>query len=547
MAEGGSPAFDPTEFSTFKQSAAPPAFDPTEFAAAKPTEAATSWTDQAVKGAKGLARGAAGFAGDLGQAVMGPFGPQQHAAHFMHDVFGVGPEPQMAPEYGAQIAHKLGVEDAKPGYAGAIGEALGNPGSYFGPGGLPAKAIMAAASGAGSEAAGQATEGTGLETPARIAGGLLGGPLAARAMKPQLAAPQQMLADRGITQMTPGQLTGGLLKDAEDKLSSLPILGHFIQNARGRSIEGFNRAVADQALEPIGQSLERRTAAGHDTITEVHDKLSNAYDHVVPYLQLTPDRQWFQDLRAVYDRNVQMLPQDHQQQFQRIITQEFGRPGPLTGEQVKVIESNLNRLAGRYGGSTDANQQLLGEALGSTVAALRTNMERMNPAFAQELQRINQGYAIYARMRTAATNRRGSEGVFTPGDLLTAIKRGDRSVQKGSFARGDALMQDFAEAGQRVLPSKVPDSGTAGRSLFSAAGLGYLSPKALAGVGAASAPYLRPSMALLNRYVRPTAATPGFAGARARYSDVGRGMGSLRPLLGSNPFGSTGTPFTPAQ
>lgn len=550
-AGGGGLSLTPVDGDPFAAPAGQPNLTPVDhdpFAAA-PAEPAPSWTDQAVKGAKGLARGAASFAGDMGQAVMGPFGPQHHAAHLMHDVFGVGPEPQMDPEYGQQISQKLGVEDKKPGYAGSIGEMLGNPSTYFGPGGLLTKAVMGAASGAGGEAAAQAAEGTGYEGLARIGGSLLGGPLAARTLKPQLAPAQQRLADSGITQMTPGQLTGGILKDAEDKLTSIPILGHFIQNARTRSVEGFNRSVANQALEPIGEALERRTAAGHDTITEVHDKLDNAYNHIVPNLTLRPDPQWFQDLRNIYNRNVQMLPQDHQQQFQRIINQEFGRPGaPLAGAQVKVIESNLNRLGRKFSGSQDANQQLLGEALNSTLMAVRSNMERMNPAFAQELQRINQGWAMYARMRVAASNRRGSEGVFTPGDLLTAVKRGDQSVQNGSFARGDALMQRFAEAGQRVLPSKVPDSGTAGRSLASivtGGGLGYLSPKVLAGVGAASTPYLRPSMALLNRYVRPTAATPGLAGARARYSDVGRGMGSLRPLLQGNPFGGMPNPFGP--
>jgi len=489
---------------------------------------------QTAKAAKGLGRGLAGFVGDLGEATMGPFGPSQHAANLMADL-GFGERPKPEAPYGAQITHAVGIEDPKPGYTGTIGEFLGNPASYFGPGGPLRKMLLGAASGAGSEAAGEATEGTGLEGPARIAGALAAGPLAARALKPQLAPAQQALADAGVTQMTPGHVMGGFAKGLEDKFTSVPILGDFINSGRRRSIASFNRATANQALDPIGETLERGTAAGHDTITEVHDKLSDAYDHVVPHLTLTPDQTWFTDLRNIYDRNVQMLPTDHQQQYQRIINQEFGRPGaPLSGEQVKVIEGNLNRLAGKYGGSPDANQQLLGEALGNTVDAIRTNLERQNPAFAEELQRVNVGYAMYARMRIAAANRRGSEGVFTPGDLLTAVKRGDRSVAKGSFAMGNALMQHFAEAGQKVLPSTVPDSGTPGRlmaSLAAGSGAAYVNPKILAGVAAASAPYLRPSMALLNRYVRPT------TGIRSDISNMGRGVGMLRPLMqGPYPF-----------
>ena len=552
MTDDIKPAFDPSQpfepVQTANSGGDKPAFDPTKpFApGAAPAAPAGGFLNTAKEGAKGLLRGAAGFAGDIGEAVAGPFGPSHHAANLMADL-GFGERPKTEPTYGQQLSHAAGIE-ANPQagtagrYAGAVGETLGDPSSYFGPGGWLSKILMGAAAGAGGEAAAQAAEGTGWEGPARAAGSLAAGPVTARVAKPQLAPAQQMLTDRGITQMTPGQLTGGLLKDFEDKLTSVPILGNFIQNSRGRSIESFNRSVANQALEPIGETLNRRTAAGHDTIGEVRDKLSHAYDQLVPHLELRPDRQWFRDLGDIYQRNVQMLPQAQIEQYQRIIDQRLGRPAPLNGEKVKTIESELNHLAGKYSQSSDGAHQLLGEALQDTVTAIRSNLERMNPAYAAELGNINAGYAMYARMRTAAANRRGSEGVFSPGDLLTAVKRADRSVGKGSFARGDALMQDFAEAGQRVLPSKVPDSGTPGRALMSlatAGGLGYLNPKVLAGVGAATLPYNRPAMALLNRYVRPT------TGARAAYSQAGRGVGTLRPLLQSNPFGSSPNPFAP--
>src|SRR5712672_1747935 len=56
-------------------------------------------------------------------------------------------------------------------YAGAIGEVAGNPLSYVGPSGATAKIIGAAATGAGSEAAGQAAHeyAPDLEPYARVA------------------------------------------------------------------------------------------------------------------------------------------------------------------------------------------------------------------------------------------------------------------------------------------------------------------------------------------------------------------------------------------
>lgn len=538
------PAFDPSQpFEPAPIAASPekPAFDPTKPFEPAPTHPAGN---SLVEGAKGLARGAAGFVGDMGEAAMGPFGPSHHLGNLMADL-GLGERPKAEPGYGQQIAKAAGVESEKPGYVGAIGEVLGNPASYFGPGGWLSKVLMGIASGAGGEAAAQAAEGTGWEGPARIAGSLAAGPLAARAVKPELAPAQQALADAGVTQMTPGQLIGGSAKTLEDKLTSVPILGDFIQNGRNRSIESFNKAVANQALEPIGESVPRNVKAGHDLVDHVQTKLGDAYDALKPRLLFMPDRQFAMDLSNIRsDMNLAAQPQIDQ--FERIIDTKLGPnrwdmtitpPGggpvrAMSGEQFKKIESEFSKLARDYNSSTDASQRTMGGALNDLVKSMRQNLERTNPQHAQELSNINRGYAMFTRMQGAAGNRTSSAGVFTPNDLLAAVKRGDSSVRKGSFARGDALMQDFAEAGQKVLPSKVADSGTPGRimaSLATTGGLGFVSPKILAGVGAASVPYLTPSMALLNRYVRPT------TGARAAYSDTGRGMGMVRPFLQAQP------------
>jgi hypothetical protein len=545
------PAFDPTQ--PFQPADSKPAFDPAQPFQPAPQAAAGPQPSSLVEGVKGLARGAAGFAGDMGEAVMGPFGPSHHAGNLMADL-GFGQKPAPTPGYGQQIAHATGIEkspDASTAgdYAGTVGEFLGNPSTYFGPGGWLRKMIMGTAGGVGSEGAGQLAHANApaLEPAARTVGALAAGPVAARVLKPQLAPAQQMLADRGVTQMTPGQLTGGFLKDAEDKLTSLPILGNFIQNSRGRSIESFNRSVANQALEPIGETVPKNIKAGHDLVDHVENKLSDAYDALKPKLTFMPDRQFALDLSNVRgDMNLAAQPQIDQ--FERIINNKLGPnrwdrtftppgSGPIramSGEQFKKIESEFTKLAKDYSSSADASQRTLGTGLSDLVRSMRQNLERSNPQHAQELADINRGYAMFVRMQGAAGNRRTSAGVFTPSDLLAAVKRGDSSVRKGSFARGDALMQDYADAGQKVLPSKVPDSGTPGRamtSLIASGGLGYLSPKVLAGVGAASLPYTRPSMALLNRYVRPT------TGVRADYSNVGRGMGTVRPFLQSSPYG----------
>src|SRR5712691_3306020 len=59
--------------------------------------AAPSTTMDVLKeGGKGLLRGAASFAGDIGEAVMGPFGPSKHFANLKADITG-GERPKPDP------------------------------------------------------------------------------------------------------------------------------------------------------------------------------------------------------------------------------------------------------------------------------------------------------------------------------------------------------------------------------------------------------------------------------------------------------------------
>jgi hypothetical protein len=77
-------------------------------------------------------------------------------------------------------------------FGAALGEGIGNPLAYAGPGGAMLKVGGAVLSSTGSEAAGQATEGTAYEAPARIVGALAGGVAAAKGLwpkAPKAAAP----------------------------------------------------------------------------------------------------------------------------------------------------------------------------------------------------------------------------------------------------------------------------------------------------------------------------------------------------------------------
>ena len=153
-----------------------------------------------------------------------------------------------------------------------------------------------------------------------------------------------------------------------------------------------------------------------------------------------------------------------------------------------------------------------------------------SPDLAQKLANANQAWANFARIRAAGASQgaMNNEGVFTAGQLQNAVRSADKSVGKGATATGNALMQDLSGAGQRVLGSKYPDSGTTGRglmALLAPAGM-MAAPEqtlmTLGGIGAGALPYTqlgqRAAAALLT--ARPQLAQP-----------VGKAVSKLGPVV----------------
>lgn len=302
------------------------------------------------------------------------------------------------------------------------------------------------------------------------AGGVLG-TLASKVGSPVVKGVDgdaKKLIDAGV-KLTPGQMIGGVAKNVEEKATSAPITGHFIANALHDTTKSFNIATINKALEPIGAKLPSNIPAGHDAVAAAQKALGTAYDTLLPKMSLRMDKGFADDVgRVVQDARSGILPKDKAEQFEAYLKSRVLAPfqqsgNRLDGAQLKKIESDLTERASRYTGSRDVADRDMADAINTVKTSLRDALTRQNPNFAPELQKVNQAYAMFTRIQNAAQRRVTSGGVFTPGDLLGAVKATDKSVRKGAFARGDALLQDWAETGQKVIGNRTPDSGTAGR------------------------------------------------------------------------------------
>ena len=204
--------------------------------------------------------------------------------------------------------------------------------------------------------------------------------------------------------------------------------------------------------------------------------------------------------------------------------------GAIDGAQFKRIESELGNLARAQQTAPDPAARALGAAIGDMRDSFRNLIARQNPAEAERIAAINQGYANLVRAERAAGGSAavGREGVFTPGELAQAVTNmgGSRSAR----GRGEALMQDFASNARQVLPSQVPDSGTAGRLAgLLMGGAAVMKPVLAIPVVAAAGIYTKPAQALLNRIYRATDNPGDSRRALAELAQMARQTPALLP------------------
>lgn len=335
---------------------------------------------------------------------------------------------------------------------------------------------------------------------------------------PTLRATVGKLMSEGV-ELTPGQMTGGHLKRAEDALSSVPILGSVIRAAQKRSFETFNRAAINRSLDDIGVKLPKGLDSGHDAIGFAQDEFSKAYGQVIPRMSGTLDNPMRQDLLNVLGKaQAQNLPQEYQEQLLHIIKTEvvgnLGAGGRMTGEAAQKIGTQLDALIKPMRISPNPYVQHMGRLLREVDQSLDDMMSRQNPILQATKDRIDAGYAKFKSVQQAAAAvGTHPDGTFTPAQLNRAIKARDRSKDKAAFARGDAMMQDLAIAARDVLPQVVRDSGTPERGAYMAMAGGAvpIEPHTAAALAGMAVPYTAPVSRALNATINRLTQGPGIA------------------------------------
>jgi hypothetical protein len=447
-------------------------------------------------GREGLPDAVKAVAGDfhpLTQMAVGAKGVWDNAAYKLKKSFGFKLTPEEEDVAAANIALQ---QESNPALAGAAITAGGAaypmaaPAANFAAArlgaalpGFLAPAVPAAVAGGVVNAA---TNPVG-DTNKEVQSGMIGGALADLGLRGlgRLAAPVtqsdtvKKLLEKNIIP-SPGSAMGGIAKDIEDKLTSLPLVGNLIQNARTRSVQEMGKAAFKEATPP-GQQIPE---IGKEGVELGKQAFSRAYEGVYQGSKIGLTPQLMKDVGAAKTSTMIPLSEAEEKAFDAIIKREIedrliGGAVPTT-EAKKVIEANLGKAAFNAGGSP------LGDALNGAKKAFRSAMGRSVGPKAAQLQEIDRAYSAFADVKKAVDKADANAGVFTPHQLQMTSKPG-------------SSLESLADDAQKVLPSRVGNSFTVDRALSSLLYTGAASGAAAPLFGAPYLAMLAASPALYSR------------------------------------------------
>ena len=346
---------------------------------------------------------------------------------------------------------------------GGVKRALGTAGGV----------VTGAGAGLGSETAGQLTDGTPFETPARIAGGLAGGmganvltrrAVTPRAIPPERAKMAQTLRKEGIDNLTEGQVTGNLGVQARERKAS----GLFWDQSaeRTKQLEKLTQA----SLARAGVLARRATP---DVMDDAFTKLGQQFDDLASRNTLAVDQQFGRDVVTGLGDYMSLGPATEKvnalQSFIDRIGSVIDPQGNINGRAYQSLRSAIERAA--RGSTSDPEY----------AAALRTLKDSLDDAMERSMAAakspdLGAWRDVRKRYRNilvvddavGSTSATAAEGLLTPEALRSAVKRkqGARNMVRGKgdfeeLSRAAAgVMKDLPMTGAAPLnPASVLQSG----------------------------------------------------------------------------------------
>jgi hypothetical protein len=284
----------------------------------------------------------------------------------------------------------------------------------------------------------------------------------------------QVLRDRGIP-LTVGQVVGNSgrvgagIKKIEDALTSIPFVGGMVDARRREGIQAFNRNAFQDAAAP-GANI---TATGSEGMAQVRQSVGDAYDRALDPVAIDPtDPMFGADIQNAIGA-AERIPNVNAAQDAAMLglqSRVDGAIDPVTGQiPGRNFQEAYRGMArtGRERANSDYGHEL-GQVMRQGQDALGEALERQHPGAFGEFIEANaanrRANVLAAALRPAGNN---ADELITPAQLNRAdITSTSRLEGPINSAAGNRPFYDLANAGQRVLPSNLADSGTATRAMI---------------------------------------------------------------------------------
>lgn len=495
------------------------------------------------------------------------------AEHLIRPALGGIAPSQVSDLYHRYLEPHLHTPESTAGeYAQTTGEFLGNPLTYTGAGSVAGKVATGITSALGSEALGQAAEGTSAELPARIAGAVLGAKaprMAARAITPLPISPERQatvdILRQGGLEPTAGDVSGSrLVRMAESTMGTAPgSFGAFLKNK-----SAVDRSFSRYAVNSMGENAPTATP---EVLQSARDRLGDQFEKSAMRMKIIHDQPLGDELTNISsDLMKEGLPETTigriQQQMENIqngfVTAAKGKPrGVMDGKTYQSLTRKDTPLD-RAMSDQDPNvayyatriRSALDDAMERSAFRQGTRPGKGNREAYEDLKAARRQWFNMMAIQSAVTGagENAAEGVVSPQKLRQALT--NTQDRKTAYALGRSDLSNFARAGNQIL-TPVPSSMTTERTLvanvprmLAGAGLGYEADRehpargALAGAFATGlagralmsrpmqsylknqqfTPYLGTPQPRLNAYGRPIAGVGPHAGEEQERASGGR-------------------------
>lgn len=245
-------------------------------------------------------------------------------------------------------------------------------------------------------------------------------------------------------------------------LESLPGINGMMARRYEDAREGVNRAAFSEAVEGIPAQV---TDIGAEGLAQAYDATDNAYASALNGRQFDAnDPQFIGDMGTAIQRGQQIpkLGEDFAHIVRKDVAPMFDANGVLTGDRLQAALQSLRGRRASFAGQPLGDD--IGNALGDVEAAMTGMVGRQAPDVIPKLDAANTAYRKINILGDAVRAGINEGSAFTPAQLNRAsLNNTAKYLGKRAAVTGNRPFQQLADDAQKIIPSKIADSGTGTR------------------------------------------------------------------------------------